>query len=265
MLYNRNNLSSNGLFEINFASPPHNDKFAPKISHAMPTVSAGILKTSLGRKYLMATTGLFLCLFLVVHVAGNLQLFKDDNGRSFNEYTYMMTHNPFIVLVSYVNYAIILFHIFDALVLTTGNRKARPVGYYMEDQKKNSTWASRNMGILGTIILIFLVIHMKTFWFEMHFGTVPTLSYEAGGMEYKDLYTVVTQAFSQLWYVALYVVSMFALSFHLYHGFQSAFQSFGLNHHKYNPVIKAVGIGGFAILIPALFAAMPLYFYLLTL
>lgn len=228
----------------------------------MATVSAGLINSSLGRKYIMALTGLFICVFLVVHMIGNLQLFKDDGGQAFNEYTYFMTHNPLIKVISYVNYAMILFHIFDGLILSIRNRKARPVAYKAYDQSKSSTWSSRNMGILGTLILIFLVIHMRTFWFEMHFGNVPTQVYDGSNIAYKDLYVVVTEAFSQLWYVTLYVISMFALGFHLYHGFSSGFQSLGLNHPRYMPLIKNLGIFIFAIIIPALFAAMPLYFYL---
>jgi succinate dehydrogenase / fumarate reductase cytochrome b subunit len=224
----------------------------------MATVSAGLFKSSLGRKYLMALSGLFLCLFLIVHVAGNLQLFKDDGGQAFNEYTYLMTHNPFIKLVAYMNYLFILLHVFDGFMLTRANAKARGTSYAKVDQRMSSTWSSRNMGILGTLILIFLVVHMRSFWFEMKFGTMPTISY--GDMEYKDMYKVVAEAFSQPWYAALYVICMFALGFHLVHGFQSGFQTLGLNHHRYTPVIKGIGVGVFGILIPALFAAMPLFF-----
>ena len=227
----------------------------------MATVSAGLFKSSLGRKYLMALSGLFLCLFLVIHVAGNLQLFKDDGGKAFNEYTYFMTHNPVIMVVAYLNYLFILLHVFDGLLLTLANRKARGSNYANVDQRKSSTWSSRNMGILGTLLLIFLVIHMRTFWFEMKFGTMPTVSYD--GQEYKDMYSVVVEAFSQAWYAILYVICMFALGFHLFHGFQSGFQTLGLNHKKYTPTIKAIGVGLFAIIIPALFAAMPLFFLLL--
>ena len=229
----------------------------------MATVSAGLFRSSLGRKYLMALSGLFLCLFLVVHVVGNLQLFKDDGGRAFNEYTYFMTQNPVIKIVAYVNYLLILLHIIDGFMLTASNRKARSSRYAMVDQSKSSSWSSRNMAVLGTLIMIFLIIHMRTFWFEMKFGNMPVISYEAGGQEYKDMFIVVKEAFGQLWYSAIYVVCMVALGFHLMHGFQSAFQTLGLNHHKYTPLIKNIGIGVFAILIPALFAAMPVFFLLI--
>jgi succinate dehydrogenase / fumarate reductase cytochrome b subunit len=228
----------------------------------MATVSAGLFKSSLGRKYLMALSGLFLCTFLIVHCIGNLQLFKDDGGQAFNEYTYFMTHNPLIKIVSYVNYILILLHVIDGFSLVMANKKARPQAYANVDQSKSSTWSSRNMGILGTLILVFLIVHMRSFWFEMKFGSIPLINYDGSEIAYKDMYKIVVEAFSQAWYVALYVICMFALAFHLFHGFQSAFQTFGINHHRYTPVIKAIGVGVFAIIIPALFAAMPLFFLL---
>jgi succinate dehydrogenase / fumarate reductase cytochrome b subunit len=228
----------------------------------MATVSAGLFKSSLGRKYLMALSGLFLCTFLIVHCIGNLQLFKDDGGQAFNEYTYFMTHNPLIKIVSYVNYILILLHVIDGFSLVMANKKARPQAYANVDQSKSSTWSSRNMGILGTLILIFLIVHMRSFWFEMKFGSMPIINYDGSDIAYKDMYKIVAEAFTQVWYVALYVICMFALAFHLFHGFQSAFQTFGINHHRYTPVIKAIGVGVFAIIIPALFAAMPLFFLL---
>jgi succinate dehydrogenase / fumarate reductase cytochrome b subunit len=231
----------------------------------MTTVAAGIIQSSIGRKYIMALSGLFLCTFLIVHMLGNLALFKDDGGQAFNEYTYFMTHNPLIMIISYVNYTFILLHIFYSLTLTISNRKARPSAYEIVNQSKSATWSSRNMGILGSVILIFLIVHMRSFWFEMKFGTMPTIQYEGNDLVLKDMYSVVAEAFTQPWYVALYVVSMFAIAFHLYHGFQSGFQTLGLNHHRYTPIIKNIGMFAFAIVIPALFAAMPLYFLILNL
>ena len=228
----------------------------------MATVSVGLFKSSLGRKYLMALSGLFLCTFLIVHCIGNMQLFKDDGGQAFNEYTYFMTHNPLIKIVAYVNYALILLHVINGFILLSANKKARPQAYANVDQSKSSTWSSRNMGILGTLILVFLIVHMRSFWFEMKFGSIPLINYDGSEIAYKDMYKIVVEAFTQAWYVVLYVICMIALAFHLFHGFQSAFQTFGINHHRYTPVIKVIGVGVFAIIIPALFAAMPLFFLL---
>jgi succinate dehydrogenase / fumarate reductase cytochrome b subunit len=212
------------------------------------------LHSSIGRKVLMAITGLFLCSFLLIHMSGNFLLFKNDNGLEFNAYAQFMTHFPLIKFVSYITYASFILHAIDGLMLAAQNRQARPAKYAVTPT--SSTWASRNMAILGTIILVFLVIHMKSFWFEMHFGSIGT---DSNGN--KDLYTIVVAAFSQWWYVAFYLVSLVALSYHLLHGFQSGFQTLGLNHSKYTPLIKTIGflVG---VLIPLGFAAQPVYVFL---
>ncbi len=154
---------------------------------------------------------------------------------------------------------VFILHVIYAIVLTLYNRKSRPVGYKMTHPSENSTWKSRNMGILGTLVFIFLVIHMRSFWWEMHFGDIPVKTY--AGIEVVDLYTVVLAAFSNWWYSALYVLAMVALGYHLAHGFWSAFQTVGLNHEKYMPLLKKTALI-FSIIVPLLFASMPVYFYI---
>ncbi len=205
----------------------------------------------------MALTGLFLISFLVVHLIGNLQLLKDDGGHAFNVYAEFMTSNVIIKTISYSLYASIIIHVVWAILLTRENTKARGKGYAVV--KNSSAWTSRNMGILGTLIFIFLVIHLKDFWAVMHWGGIPKVTY--GDREVKDLYTLVGIWFDKGWYVALYVVCMVVLAFHLWHGFASAFQTLGLNHVKYNPVIRFVG-RAFAIIVPALFALIPVWMFL---
>jgi succinate dehydrogenase / fumarate reductase, cytochrome b subunit len=216
-----------------------------------------LLTSSIGRKLLMALTGLFLILFLVVHLIGNLQLLHDDAGRSFNIYAQFMTSNPLIKTVSYVNYALILIHILWAVMLSRKNSEARGSEGYAVN-KNSSHWTSRNMGILGTFILIFLVIHLKGFWYEMHWGGISSQVYD--GEPVKNLFAVVDKAYAEWWYVGIYVFSMLMLGFHLWHGFISSFQTLGLNHPKYNPVIKFVG-KTFAIVVPLLFALIPIFMY----
>jgi succinate dehydrogenase / fumarate reductase, cytochrome b subunit len=217
------------------------------------------LSSSLGKKLIMALTGLFLVTFLIVHLIGNLQLLHDDDGRAFNIYARFMTTNPLIKTVSYLLYASILVHAIWALLLTLQNRKARGSGYAIVN--KSSAWSSRNMGVLGTIIFIFIVIHMKDFWAQMHWGGIPTANYD--GEEFKDLYSIVALAFDELWYVILYVICMVALAFHLWHGFASGFQTLGLNHAKYNGVIGFVG-KVIAVVIPAAFAWIPIKMFFLS-
>ena len=254
---------------------------------------AKTFSSSLGKKLIMAATGLFLCTFLIVHLVGNLQLFKDDAGQAFNAYAYFMTHFTPIKIVSYLLYASIIVHAVYALILTTGNVKARPIAYAVQAGSQNSPWTSRNMGILGTILLIFIVIHMGNFWWKYHNAELPYAKYEislddpsnivvselpwdakrlvhaehvdaqAGKriVVSKDLYKVVAHSFKTWWYVLLYVVSMGALAFHLIHGFRSAFQTIGWDNKKYIPLIRFLGVWIFGVLIPVLFAAMPVYFY----
>jgi succinate dehydrogenase / fumarate reductase cytochrome b subunit len=220
------------------------------------SVAKGLFGSSLARKYWMALTGLFLCLFLVVHLAGNLQLIWGTQ-EGFNEYSKFMTSFPLIKITSYLLYASIVLHAVDGIILVRQNRSARPVQYAMNNAGANSSWASRSMALLGIITLVFLVIHMKSFWFEMHFGNL-----EADANGNKDLYTITIAAFKQLWYTALYVICMIALGFHLSHGFQSAFQTMGWNHPSYMPLIKKVGML-FAIAVPGLFAIIPVWIFLM--
>ncbi|HCX74368.1 MAG TPA: succinate dehydrogenase [Algoriphagus sp.] len=216
------------------------------------------LSSTLGRKLIMGLTGLFLILFLTGHVSGNLLLFKGDDGQAFNIYAKFMTTNPAVKILSYLTYISIIGHVVWSIWLTRQNKAARPVGYAVSKASTNSTWSSRNMGILGTIILIFLVVHLQGFWYEMHWGNEPTVTYE--GEEYKDLFSIVTFAFQNELLVAGYVIAMGFLGFHLSHGFASAFQTLGLSHKKYSPAIETVG-KIYCVVVPAVFASMPLYIY----
>ena len=213
--------------------------------------------SSIGSKLIMSLTGLFLCSFLLVHMAGNLQLFVSDQGASFNAYAKFMTSNPLIKTISYGLYAMILLHAVKGILIWLYNRNAK--GQTYAGKEKSDTefrFASHNMATLGIIVFAFIGTHMYNFWAKMHFGTVPP---DAAGN--KNLYILVAEAFQNPILVAFYVVSMIALSLHLLHGFSSGFQTLGLNHKKYTPIIKSTGIT-FAILVPLGFAAMPLFFYM---
>ncbi len=217
--------------------------------------------SSIGKKLLMSLTGIFLILFLVVHLAGNLQLLKDDGGMSFNIYAKLMTTNPVIKLIAYGNYFFILLHAVVGIMLALYNRSAKGQKYAVSNHN-NTTWASRNMALLGTLILAFILIHMGDFWLKMKLGQLPMITYPGVEGEIKDLYFRVAEAFKEPILVAAYVIGMMVLAFHLWHGFQSAFQTLGLNHKKYTPAIKAIG-KAYAILIPLGFAIIPIYHFLM--
>lgn len=283
---------------------------------------SALLKSSLAKKYWMGLTGLFLCLFLVGHLLGNLQILYAD-AHQFNSYALFMTSNPAVKALSYLTYFSILFHAVDGIILTVQNAKARPVGYVKNNPSRNSTWSSRNMGILGTLLLVFIVTHMMNFWAVMHFDNKMPLEkldvvidkdqlapgqpvpvfyattnpgvfvdttqvaqtneqakaerkryyikdrtefmYAGTNIKfadgYKDLHKVTVAFFKDanygLVYTLLYVLAMAVLAFHLDHGFASAFQSLGINHPKWSPLISGFG-RAFAILVPILFAIIPL-------
>lgn len=228
---------------------------------------SALLKSSLVKKYWMAFTGLFICLFLVGHLVGNLQLLATGEGArdQFNEYALFMTTNPAIRVLSYLTFASIIFHAIDGLLITIKNKNARPQGYVSFKPSTNSTWSSQNMGILGTVILAFIAIHLVNFWGQMKFGGLDDSIYTtANGQEVKDLYSLTIKTFQDpefgLMWVIIYLISMIAIGFHLYHGFGSGFQSLGINNPKYNSFIRKVGIG-FSILVPLAFAVIPFYIY----
>jgi succinate dehydrogenase / fumarate reductase cytochrome b subunit len=210
------------------------------------------LNSSLGRKVVMAATGLFLCLFLVEHLYGNLLLYYGDGGAAFNEYSHDAVHSILIRTIEVVLFVAIVLHVLQAVALTRQNAKARPVKYAVMRVNETSSWFSRNMGITGAIIFFFLVVHLKHFFWSYRITGLPlgeTVAQE------------VAEAFTNPWYSLLYIVSVLFLAFHLNHGFQSAFQTVGLNNKKYARVWKMAGTG-FAVLMAVGFGSFPVIFYL---
>ncbi len=216
-------------------------------------MSTGFLKTSVGKKVLMGLTGLFLVSFLVVHVSLNATIFMMDGGQTFNSGADFMAHNPVIRIVEIVLFAGLIIHILQALTLTLANKKARPVAYAKIDGAANSSWYSRSMGILGSLLLLFLVTHLSHFWIDTKIAVFKHQEH--------NTYLEMKEVFSHWYVVLIYLVGVIALCYHLLHGFQSAFQSLGLNHKKYTPLIKKVGVW-FSIIVCLLFAAMPVCMFL---
>ncbi|MEO6177602.1 MAG: succinate dehydrogenase cytochrome b subunit [Flavobacterium circumlabens] len=211
---------------------------------------------TLTRKIIMCLTGLFLCFFLIIHFLGNLQLFlpAEEAQKSFNAYSRFLSGNPFIKIISYGLYACIIAHALDALYITIQNKKSG--GAFKHDKRdRASKWYTRNMGILGFVILLFLVLHFQNFWYYYKFGS---LSLDQSGN--KDLYTLVVISFQQWWIVLIYVLSMLALFYHLVHGVHSATRTLGLFHPKYVRWIQKTGVL-YAVVICLGFALMPIYIY----
>lgn len=215
--------------------------------------------SSIGRKWIMSLTGLFLIVFLLVHLAGNLQLLNDDDGYSFNTYSYFMTHNILITVIAYGLYFFLLLHAVMGIMLARQNKAARPQKYVVKSHRKTS-WESRHMALLGLLIFAFLIMHMGDFWWKVKMGSLDMVTYEGFSHPVDDLYSRVVAAFSVWWIVLLYVIGQVALFFHLKHGFFLAFGDLGWNHPKYTPIIRGVGLV-YAIVVPLGFAILPLYIF----
>lgn len=210
-----------------------------------------MLSSSLGKKIIVAVTGIFLCLFLIVHLYGNFLLYHQDGGKAFNEYSHSLVNSIFIRITEVVLFAAIIIHVIMTLILTIQNRKARSVKYVVDKRNQTSSWFSRNMGLTGSVILIFLVVHLNTFF----------VSYRITGTSEENLALHVQQAFESRWYSAFYVFASTFLAFHLYHGFKSAFDTMGFTVSKrVSSSIKYMGIG-FALLMGLGYASFPILFY----
>ncbi len=219
----------------------------------MSNTSPNFLTSSIGKKFLMGLTGLFLISFLVVHVLINACIYFNDGGVTFNMAAHFMANNIIIRVVEVGLFLGIILHVVQALILTLQNGKARPQKYAVQNSAVSSKWYSRSMGLLGTLLLMFLIVHLANFW-------VPTKIAVFKGEEHNTFESLKT-VFANPIIVAVYLLGLVSLFYHLLHGFQSAFQTFGLNHKKYTPAIKACGFW-YAVLITLLFASMPITLYL---
>ncbi|HNO70258.1 MAG TPA: succinate dehydrogenase cytochrome b subunit [Bacteroidia bacterium] len=213
------------------------------------------IKSSLGQKTIMAASGLFLCVFLVEHLYTNLLLFANDGGIAFNEASHSMVHSIFIRIVEVLLFVAIAVHVAQAISITRQNANARPVKYAVYKVNETSSWFSRNMGLTGSLIFFFIVVHL---W---HFFVPYRITNEVGGDGQNNLAQAVKYAFQNGWYVLIYVIGILFLSFHLNHGFQSAFRSLGLNNKKYAPVLSIAGSVFAFVIVGIGFASMPILFY----
>ena len=225
-----------------------------------------LFTSSIGKKIVVAVTGLFLVSFLVIHVGINSCVFKDlfdpdDNGDMFNRAADFMARTVVVRIMEYVLFAGFIIHIIQALIVEFENRKKRNIGYEVKMGNRGSKWYSRSMGLLGTILLIFLIIHWSHFWVPARFthtGLEEPLLMSNGRVSH-NMFHLMKETFTHWWVVILYVVGCISLAWHLLHGFQSAFRTLGLHNKKYLNLINSIGVG-FSIIVPLLFALMPLSF-----
>jgi succinate dehydrogenase / fumarate reductase cytochrome b subunit len=204
---------------------------------------AAIFRSTLGKKFIMAVTGLGLFAFVVVHMLGNLQIFLGP--QHINDYGYFLQSKPELVWSARFGLlVIVILHIWAAISLSSENRAARPAGYAV-NRPVGSTYASRTMLMSGLIIFCFIVYHLLHFTVQ-----VPAINLTGQNFtqledpaHHHDVYRMMVIGFSNIWVSLFYIVGMVLLSLHLSHGVSSMFQSLGLKNRKY-----AVAIDRFALI-----------------
>jgi succinate dehydrogenase / fumarate reductase cytochrome b subunit len=224
------------------------------------------LTSSIGKKWVMAITGLSLILFLVVHVTVNSLIWSNlfvagDNGEIFNKAAHWLGSTLIPRILEIGLFLFFILHIIQGYVLEAQNRNKRGIGYRVKMGSEGSRWYRKSMGLLGTLIFLFLIIHISNFWIDSRFGGLEEVRYADSAKTYHNLYARMIIVFQQLWVVILYVVACFSLAWHLIHGFQSAFRTLGLTNKKYLAMVNVTGIV-FSVIICLLFAMMPVSIYL---
>ena len=226
------------------------------------------LTSAVGRKIVMALTGLFLISFLIIHVGLNSSIFYDlsvfdptDNGSMFNRAAHFMGASFVIRILEIGLFAGIILHIVQGYAVELKNRKRRGKDYKVELGNRGSKWYSRSMALLGTLILLFLIMHVAHFWVPSRIThDMEQVVYKNGTVETHNLFLRMFEVFQQEWVVVLYLVGVISLGFHLMHGFHSAFRTIGVHNRKYLTLLKNVGYG-FTIIVCLLFALMPISMY----
>lgn len=215
----------------------------------------------------MALTGLFLISFLVVHVGLNSCVFNDlpifnpeDDGSMFNRAAFYMGNSLVIRIMEIGLFAGFILHIIQGYAVEAKNRSRRKQGYKVDLGNRGSTWMSRSMAILGTLIFLYLVLHVSQFWVPSRIThNVPQETYN--GKEMHNMFLLMYDTFQQGWVVIVYLIGVGALLFHLLHGFHAAFRSVGVHNKKYLSLLKGLGYG-FSVVVCVLFALMPISMYL---
>jgi succinate dehydrogenase / fumarate reductase cytochrome b subunit len=220
-----------------------------------------LFTSSIGKKFIMAFSGIFLILFLVIHVGINACIFANDGGEIFNKAAHFMGSMILIRILEYGLFAGFLLHIIQGLVLWYQNSRTRNVGYAVKFGSRGSTWYSRSMGLLGTIVLLFLILHLSAFWVKARFTQqdIDPIAYANTG-EMHNMYKLMLGTFSVGWVVVAYVIGCASLAYHLLHGFKSAFRTLGMSNRKYIGLVKGIGVV-YSIAVPLVFALMPLAVY----
>jgi succinate dehydrogenase / fumarate reductase, cytochrome b subunit len=218
--------------------------------------------SSVGKKFIMGLTGISLILFLIVHVGINACIWARDEGMMFNKAAHFMGSMLLIRIAEVGLFVGIFLHIIQGYVLTLKNQRARGIQYAVDYGNKGSKWYSRSMGLLGTLILLFLIMHIAHFWVpsRLQQERLQEIILQDGGVMH-NLYQRMVDVFQTWWIVVLYILGCISLAWHLLHGFQSAFRTLGVSNNRYIVLIETLG-WGFSIIVPLAFAMMPVSMYL---
>jgi len=227
-----------------------------KLTNSVQMNWSAIFTSSVGKKLVMAITGLFLISFLIIHVGLNACIFANDNGEMFNLAAHFMGSHWLIRAMEFVLFGGFILHIIQGYSLEIKNRTRRQKKYAIDLGNRGSKWYSRSMGLLGTLLLLFLIMHIGHFWVPSRITGLE----EVQGKEYHNLFAKMVEVFSEWWVVLLYVLGCISLGYHLMHGFQSAFRTLGVHNNRYIALLKGLG-NGFSIIVSLLFASMPIAIY----
>lgn len=218
---------------------------------------SNIFSSSIGKKLIMSLVGIFLIMFLLVHLGINLLVFM-ESPEAFNKAANFMGTNLVVKVMEITLFGGFFLHMVYGLILSVQNWLARPIGY-KKTYNSQTSFFSKYMVHTAIVLGIFLVLHLFDFYVKIKFiGDISEVIYD--GEPYHDLSALVIARFKIWWVDVVYVIALLCLGFHLHHGFQSAFQTLGLNHQVYTPIIKALGVA-YSILVTAGFISIPVLVY----
>jgi len=223
--------------------------------------------SSVGKKFVMAVTGLSLILFLIVHVTVNACMWAvvfvpGDNGEVFNKAAHWLGQTLVPRILEIGLFLFFIIHIVQGYVLEVQNRQRRGINYHVKMGSEGSKWYRKSMGLLGTLIFLFLIVHIADFWIPSRFGGLNEVAYDdAPGKTYHELYGKMIEVFQNPWVDALYIIGCISLAYHLIHGFQSSFRTLGVSNKKYLGLLNGFG-WAFSIIVCLAFAMMPVSVYL---
>ena len=215
----------------------------------------------------MAVTGLSLILFLIVHVTVNACMWAvvfnpEDNGEVFNKAAHWLGQTLVPRVLEIGLFVFFIIHIIQGYVLEVQNRKKRGIGYNVPMGSKGSTWYRKSMGLLGTLVFLFLIVHIADFWIPSRFGGLDEVMYDdTPGRAYHNLFGKMVVVFQNPWIVVLYIIGCVSLAWHLIHGFQSSFRTLGVSNRRYLAILNSTG-WAFSIIVCLAFALMPISAYL---